>query len=141
MESASSVQELQHLLKEEVDCFRSVLSVSRKSLERIDEMPIDVLNEMVNYRREWVERIQGLEVQRKSMPDEPRTPETVPLLSELSDLAVELVDVDKQIFARLQTRKLNYVRAMSANANGVAQQSRQTRSNNGTRKILDITQE
>jgi len=131
---------LLQLLNEELESFISVLQFSEKFLSEVSSLPVNIITRMVDYRQEWIEKIQMLEEQRKSIaPENPE--EAKPFLREISKIAEQLVHIDDQIFKKLQQRKLEFIREHSE----IAEQAQYQRKLKGHRgnssRSLDILQE
>jgi len=133
----SNRNELENLLEEELECFRALLQFTEKSLSQIDKLPVNVLTEMLNYRQEWIDKIQDLEHKRKLIVNNYPDVNQEDYLEKISSVAGDLVEIDNQIYKNLEYRKMKYVQQISDNAlnrNYIGKKS--TNSN-----ILDITQE
>ena len=133
----SNKNELEDLLVQELECFRSLLQFTEKSLYQIDKIPVNVLSEMLNYRQEWIDKIQYLEQQRKYMVDKYPDVNQDDYLEQISDVAGDLVEIDKQIYKNLEFRKMKYIQEISDNAIGRNYSGKESTKSN----ILDITQE
>ena len=134
--------QLQNILAQELEYFSSVLQFSQKIQKQIKSLPVAVLSEMVNYRQNWVEKIQQLEVQRKQLEavqDDPRCKE---MMKNISKSAEKLVKIDERIYEGLQQRKLKFVQEHS-NVVSETQYVKDQKSKRGqsSSKILDIVQE
>ena len=108
----SKNEELQDLLKQEVEYFRSILQFSEKSLGQIETLSVNVLSEMLSYRQEWIDKIKKLEEKRKTLQEEHPDVETEGFLRKISQLASSLVEIDNQIYKNLQARKLKYIQQL-----------------------------
>lgn len=128
------------VLNEELESFISVLQFSEKFLSEVHSLPVNIITRMVDYRQEWIEKIQMLEEHRKKMT--PENPEDAqPFLQEISKIAEQLVQIDDQIFKKLQQRKLEFVREHSELMEQ-AQYQRRLKGNRGDNsRSLDILQE
>ena len=102
------------ILKQELEFFDSVLQFSKKFMEQVPSLPINVLSNMVNYRQEWIEQIKQLEDRRKRLPKRKQSAEEKKYLKEISSLAEQLVEIDKSIYRNLEQRKLKFVQEHSA---------------------------
>ncbi len=128
------------VLNEELESFISVLQFSEKFLSEVHSLPVNIITRMVDYRQEWIEKIQMLEEQRKSMAPE-NTEEAKPFLQEISKIAEQLVHIDDQIFKKLQQRKLEFIREHSEIVEHAHYQRRLKGNRGDNSRSLDILQE
>ncbi len=98
------------ILRTQRDYFNSVLSISQKIVKQVEKLPVKVLAEMVNYRKEWIDKIQELENRRKEMPHTEVSDESRALMLEISQVASKLVKIDDKIYKNLEQRKMAVVR-------------------------------
>ncbi len=129
------------ILKQELDFFNSVLQFSKKFLEQVPSLPINVLSNMVNYRQEWIEQIKQLENQRKKLPKGKHSTQEKGYLKEISALAEQLVEVDKEIYRNLEQRKLKFVQEHSAMTAQGRYNLDQAKKQSKKHTRLDITRE
>ena len=109
-----SENSLEHVLQTELDYFNSVLTISQKVVRQVEKLPVKVLSEMVDYRKEWIEKIQELEVQRKAFGEGDISTDSRKLMKQISEIAGKLVDIDDKIYKNLEQRKLAYVEQSAA---------------------------
>ena len=138
--AATIPNDLESLLKMELDYFNSVLSISEKVVNQVETLPISVLSEMVNYRKEWIEKIQKLELRRKELDTGERDKTSQKYLKNISQLASKLVKIDDKIYKNLEQRKLEYVEK-SAAISGQANYSRKHSHNTVGASKINIIQE
>jgi hypothetical protein len=139
--TSKTSNELSVILQEELDSFSSVLKISQKIAGQVDKLPISMLTEMVNYRQEWIEKIQQLEEKRKSCGSSEENSEVQDYMKKISDLAEKLVKIDDKIYLNLQNRKLKFVKEHAAVSGEVNYSIKHKRSSGGTSSKVDITQE
>jgi hypothetical protein len=132
--------DLESLLKLELDYFNSVLSISEKIVNQVESLPISILSEMVNYRKEWIEKIQKLENRRKQLDTGERNKASQKYLKNISQLASKLVKIDDKIYKNLEQRKLEYVEK-SAAISGHANYSRKHAQNVAGASKINIIRE
>lgn len=116
-------QALEHILRTQLDYFNSVLTISEKVVKQVEQLPVKVLSEMVNYRKEWIEKIQELENQRKSIAEAAVNDVSKALMKDISHIASKLVQIDDKIYKNLEQRKLAVIQESA----GIAEKARQTR--------------
>ena len=133
--------ELNSILQDELDSFSSVLQISEKIVNQIDSLPISMLTKMVNYRQEWIDKIQQLEAKRKAVKNAEENSEIQKYMKKISSLAEKLVKIDDKIYLNLQNRKLKYVQEHSAISGESNYNKKNKRSSSGSSSIVDITQE
>ena len=138
--SVAVPNDLESILKLELDYFNSVLSISEKVVKQIEALPVTVLTEMVNYRKEWIGKIQKLEDQRKQIDKGKRNAKEQQYMENISDLAGKLVKIDDKIYKNLEKRKLQYVEQSAAIA-GQSNYSRKQSRNSSNSSQIDIIQE
>ncbi len=107
-------QSLEHVLQTELDYFNSVLTISQKVAGQVEKLPVKVLSEMVDYRKEWIEKIQLLETQRKKFTPSDVSDDSRELMKQISQIAGQLVEIDDKIYKNLERRKLAYVEQSAA---------------------------
>jgi len=112
--AATIPNNLESVLKLELDYFNSVLSISEKVVKQVESLPISVLTEMVDYRKEWIEKIQKLETRRKEMDSDPKNTNEKKYIKSISRLASKLVKIDDKIYKNLEQRKMEYVEKSAA---------------------------
>ncbi len=133
----SEKNELESLLEQELNYFKTLLQYTEKSLSQVDSLSVTVLTEMLKYRQEWIDKIQLLEQKRKNLVDKYPRVDQENYLQQISSIAGDLVEIDKQIYKNLEFRKIKYIQQISDNAMGKNYMTRgQSQSH-----ILDITQE
>ncbi len=132
--------DLETVLRQEVDCFNSVLAISEKVARQVDKLEIGVLSEMVDYRKEWIEKIQHLEQQRRQLDDGERSEEAEEQLRTISELAGKLVKIDDRIYKNLEKRKQEYAKKSAAIA-GQAHYARKQAGGSDNPNKLNIIQE
>ncbi len=133
--------ELSTILQDELDSFSSVLQISQKIVSQVNSLPISMLSKMVNYRQEWIEKIQQLEAKRKACKNADDNSEIQNYMKKISDLAEKLVKIDDKIYVNLQNRKLKYVQEHSAFSGESSYNIKNKRKSSGSSSIVDITQE
>ncbi len=131
---------LQTLLEQEVDYFRSLVQYSKKFVEEIETLSLNLVGEMINFRQEWIDKIQNLEDERKELNSNETNIETENYLKEISTMAKSLVEIDREIYRNLNSRKMNYVREMSKTATGKRYNAKQSQLSQNS-NILDVRQE
>ncbi len=130
----TSSEKLQAILDQELDFFKTVLQFSKKFRDEVNQLPVNVISNMVHYRQEWVEKIQKLEKERANLAVDESSERADAVLREISDIAEQLVEIDRQIYQSLQNKKLKFIREHADTAG-------QRPSNlNNNRSILDIRQ-
>ncbi len=112
--TATVPNNLEEVLKLEMDYFNSVLNISEKVVKQVESLPVSVLVEMVNYRKEWIEKIQKLENRRKELDTEMKTDSENKYIKNISKLASKLVKIDDKIYKNLEQRKMQYVEESAA---------------------------
>lgn len=127
--------DLESILKMEMDYFNSVLSISEKVVKQVETLPITVLTEMVDYRKEWIEKIQKLEHRRKEIDTGNRNDKANEYMKTISKLASKLVKIDDKIYKNLENRKLQYVEKSAAISGQVNYSRKQAASENKASKI------
>jgi hypothetical protein len=132
---------LSDILQKELEYFQAVYQFSKRFADQIPQLSIHVLTEMLNYRQDLIEKIQGLETMRRELQTDAPGEEAEKLLREISEVATRLVEIDNKISAGLQTKKMDYVRKLSESA--VNQHHHQHQVNRGASdgKMFDIIQE
>jgi len=133
--------ELNSILQDELDSFSSVLQISQKIVNQIDSLPISMLTKMVNYRQEWIDKIQQLEAKRKAVKNAEENSDIKKYMKKISGLAEKLVKIDDKIYLNLQNRKLKYVQEHSAISGESSYNLKNKRSSSSSSSIVDITQE
>lgn len=133
----SKKNELENLLRQELEYFQALLQFTEKSLSQIDSLSVNVLSEMLNYRQEWIDKIQDLEKKRKILIEKYPDIDQENYLKQISSIAGDLVEIDKQLYKNLEYRKMKYIQQISENAMSKNYISRESSRPN----ILDITQE
>lgn len=113
-ETAAKLNNLEDVLKLELDYFNSVLSISEKVVKQVESLPVTVLTEMVDYRKEWIEKIQKLENRRKELDTEPQSANEKMYVKSISRLASKLVKIDDKIYKNLEKRKMQYIEQSAA---------------------------
>jgi len=103
----------QHILQEELESFDSVLQFSKKFLKQAKSLSVPVLAKMVNYRQQWIDKIQNLEQQRAQLNLNTEDQTSSDYLKRISQTAQKLVKIDEQIYAQLQQRKIKIVNERS----------------------------
>ncbi len=98
---------LEHVLQTELDYFNSVLTISQKVAGQVEKLPVKVLSEMVDYRKEWIEKRKDFA--RSAVSDNSRK-----LMKQISNIAGQLVEIDDKIYKNLERRKLAYVEQSAA---------------------------
>ncbi|KAA3617655.1 MAG: hypothetical protein D8M58_01135 [Calditrichaeota bacterium] len=112
--TAAIPNNLESVLKLELDYFNSVLSISEKVVKQVESLPISVLTEMVDYRKEWIEKIQKLENRRKELNTVPQNSNEKKYIKSISRLASKLVKIDDKIYKNLESRKMEYIEKSAA---------------------------
>jgi len=130
---------IEALLKLESDYFSSVLSISEKVVKQVQSLPINVLTEMVDYRKEWIGKIQKLEDHRKKLDFDIKSESSEKYIKEISVMASKLVKIDDKIYKNLEKRKLEYVEQSAAIAGQSTYSKNESRSISSTK--LNIIQE
>lgn len=138
--SVAVPNDLEAILKMEMDYFNSVLSISEKVVKQVETLPISVLTEMVDYRKEWIEKIQKLESRRKEIDKGTRNAAADSYMKTISKLASKLVKIDDKIYKNLESRKLQYVE-QSAAISGQARYSRKQAQNENKSSKINIIRE
>lgn len=136
----SSDNELQNILKQELDFFSSILQFSEKFVQQVESLPVNMLSKMVNYRQEWIEKIQRLEEKRKEVKEQKKCGECEEYMKKISKLAEKLVEVDRQIHQHLQDRKMKCIQNHSAIAGQSSFDKKQAANQINRSKRLDIIQ-
>ena len=129
--------ELQHILKQELDYFNSVLQFSQKFEKQVKSLPVSVLEDMVRYRQEWIDKIQKLEEQRSQLKGETEAKTDKDLIRKISQCAQKLVKIDERIYSSLQKRKLQYVKEHAQVVGETAYTKKQSNAGQSA-KIVDI---
>ena len=132
--------DLEAILKLEMDYFNSVLSISEKVVKQVESLPISVLTEMVDYRKEWIEKIQKLESQRKELDTGKRNDAANEYMKNISKLASKLVKIDDKIYKNLEDRKLKFIEK-SAAISGQANYNRKQAQNDMSKSKINIIRE
>lgn len=138
---SANESQLQNILKEEFDYFTSVLQFSQKFLKQVKSLPVTVLADMVNYRQEWIDKIQNLEDRRKTLNIQKEDAVSTEIIQKISKAAEKLVKIDKRIYENLQQRKLKFVKEHADVVSETAYTKKQTGISGQASKILDIVQE
>jgi hypothetical protein len=138
--AATIPNNLESVLKLELDYFNSVLSISEKVVKQVESLPISVLTEMVDYRKEWIEKIQKLEIRRKELGTDPENSNEKKYIKNISRLASKLVKIDDKIYKNLEQRKLQYVQESASITGQKKYAPKQTNNINNPSK-LNIIQE
>ena len=133
--------ELYSILEQELDFFNSVLEFSSKFENGIKTMPVNVLSKMINYRQNWVEKIQKLEDRRKQFSIIDTDNEAKRYLEAISKAATRLVEIDKCIYKNLQQRKLKFIKSHSEAVSNTKNISKQNAQSTRLKKRVDIVQE
>lgn len=129
--------ELQHILEQELDYFNSVLQFSQKFEKQVKSLPVAMLEDMVRYRQEWIDKIQKLEEQRNRLKDPAETETDKDLIRKISQCAQKLVKIDERIYGGLQKRKLQYVKEHAQVVSETAYTKKQSSAGQSA-KIVDI---
>jgi len=137
----SQESELCSILEQELDFFNSVLEFSKKFVKEIESMQVNVLSNMVNYRQNWVEKIQRLEEKRKTIQVQENDSEAKKYLKQISEVASKLVSIDKKIYTNLQNRKIEFAKNHSDTAAQTSSFSKQATNPKGNSNRVDIIQE
>ncbi len=106
----SGEQQLLSILSRELDSFNSVLDFSQKIVDQVGALPLAALSQMVQYRQEWIEKIQALEQQRKKLALNQKDDDIEYYMKMISAAAQKLVDIDKKIFENLRMRKIQFAK-------------------------------
>jgi cell division protein FtsB len=138
--TATVPSNLEEVLKLEMDYFNSVLNISEKVVKQVESLPVSVLVEMVDYRKEWIEKIQKLENRRKELDTEIKTDSENKYIKNISKLASKLVKIDDKIYKNLEQRKMQYVEE-SAAISGQKTYSNRQKSDIQTESKISIIQE
>lgn len=133
----SDKNELENVLSQELDYFRTLLQFTEKSLSQVESLSVSVLSDMLKYRQEWIDKIQNLEEKRKALIKKYPQVKQDQYLKQISSIAGDLVEIDNQLYKNLEYRKLKYIQQISDNTMGRNYLSRKSTQSN----ILDITQE
>ncbi len=136
-----SMNDLNNLLNAELEAFISILQFSEKFLEEVPSLPVHTISKMVEYRQEWIEKIQTLEEKRRELLKARDEEEINPYLKEISEVAKKLVAIDEKIYQHLQERKIQYVREHSELVNQKEAQKRLANNRNERSGSVDIIQE
>lgn len=129
--------ELQNILQQELDYFNSVLQFSQKFEKQVKSLPVSVLEDMVRYRQEWIDKIQRLEEQRNQLKGANEDETSEDLIRKISQCAQKLVKIDERIYSGLQKRKLQYVKEHAQVVSETAYTKKQTNADRSA-KIVDI---
>lgn len=139
--TATEMGELQNILQDELDSFASVLQISQKIVKQVESLPISTLSTMVNFRQEWIEKINLLEEKRKALEiEDAQHPLIQEYMEKISELAKQLVEIDDKIYSNLQSRKLKFVQEHSTIAAEMGSNKKQSKNLGGSSKV-DIVQE
>lgn len=132
--------ELKAVLEEEITCLRSILDISQRTVDKFEKMSMSVIQEILGFRQEQIEKIQRLEERRKVLQVSTAGNALEPFIKQLSGMAAELVEVDQWIYEALESRKMGYLRQLSetgsSRQSGKWEQQRTMASGNR----VDITQ-
>lgn len=137
---AANQGELQNILQQELEYFNSVLQFSQKFEKQVKSLPVAVLEDMVRYRQEWIDKIQKLEEQRNRLKGVSEAKTDKELLRKISQCAQKLVKIDERIYEGLQKRKLQYVKEHAQVVSETAYTKKQTNADRSA-KIVDIVGE
>ncbi len=129
------------ILKLEYDYFSTLLKISEKVARQVESLAVDVLSEMVDYRKEWIEKIQKLEIQRKALGAGKANPEADKYLKKISGIAGKLVKIDEKIYKNLEKRKLEYMEKSAAISGQSYYSSKQAAQIKSASSRLNIIQE
>jgi len=138
---SANESQLQSILHEELDYFTSVLQFSQKFLKQVKSLPVSVLADMVNYRQEWIDKIQNLEERRRALNIQKEDAVSAKIIQKISKTAEKLVKIDERIYENLQQRKLKFVKEHADVVSETTYTKKQTGISGKASKILDIVQE
>ncbi len=132
---------LNDILRDELEYFDATLQYSKKFLKQVDTLPVAVLAKMVNYRQQWIDKIQELEQLRNTLNEE-ENEDSKTYLKEISKTAKKLVKIDERIYEHLQQRKIKIVNERSNIISETQYTKKQGASGEGkSQNILNIIQE
>ena len=134
-------ENLKEILATELDYFKSILEFSEKFAEQAASLPVNVLSNMVNYRQEWIEKIQSLETKRQHMKKAKPDKESERYLKQISDIAENLVEIDKEIYQKLEKRKIKFVQQHTSMTTEANYSLRQAKKQHDQSSRLDLMQE
>ena len=138
---SNNANQLQEILKEELERFSAVLKFSQKFVRQINSLPVSVLADMVKYRQEWIDKIQQLEERRRTISEKQEDGVVQDLIKKISKTAEKLVKIDERIYENMQQRKLKIVQEHSEVAGGAAYTRKQIGKKGQSSRMLDIVQE
>lgn len=134
-------KKLNDILQEELEYFDATLQYSKKFLKQVNTLPVAVLAKMVNYRQQWIDKIQELEQLRNSL-NETEDSVSKTYLKKISQTAKKLVKIDERIYEHLQQRKIKIVNERSNIISETQYTKKQSVSGDGkSQNILNIIQE
>jgi len=107
-------QNVLEILRTEHDYFSTLLKISEKVARQVESLAVDVLSEMVDYRKEWIDKIQKLEIERKNLDTDGTNPAVDGYMKKISNIAGKLVKIDERIYQNLEKRKLEYMEKSAA---------------------------
>lgn len=113
-ETAANNQDVLDILRTEHDYFSTLLTISEKVARQVESLAVDVMSEMVDYRKEWIDKIQKLEVERKSLETDMTDAAVASYMKKISSIAGKLVKIDNRIYKNLEKRKLEYMEKSAA---------------------------
>jgi len=101
-------------LNGELDSFRELVSFSGKWLERIDSMPPGVMQEVLNYRQEWISRFGNRKDDWVSLARQAGETYAANFIASMTKAVADLQVIDEQICHCLEERRLNYLNQISS---------------------------
>jgi len=129
----------QNIINQEIVCLTNVLKISEKSLEQIDTVSINVLEELLTHRQQWINKIQKLEENRNSLSQDKNNYYSE--MEKISKIAKDLVEIDKKIYKALEIRKMKYLKELSNNSVNKNISAKHALNYKNDSNIIDITQE
>lgn len=113
-DNTATNQNILEILRTEHDYFSTLLKISEKVARQVESLAVDVLSEMVDYRKEWIDKIQKLETERKNLAIDDTDPAVDEYMKKISNIAGKLVKIDERIYQNLEKRKLEYMEKSAA---------------------------
>ncbi len=137
-QETQSAENLNQILNKELDSFKAVLQFSEKIVDQIETLPISVLYKMVEFRQQWIDKIQKLEEFRNKLTDQKVDETDKEIIKDISALAEQLVKIDERIYKQLRERKTRYIKQ---HADLITARRQNRKDNNGYSRVMDIIQE
>ena len=130
---------LESVYKKEIEQFEHALQISEKILDTAATSTIDQISEQVGERENIIAEIKSLEADKKKQLIDTKNNRFDQYKNTISGLAEKLVEIDNQIFKRLQDKKIKLVQKYSRSSDSSYSRNKVFEQEK-TSKIVDIRQ-